>query len=873
MGHGQIVVTPGNEPERLGMTPERWQQVKDVLQQVLEQAPSERAAFMDRACEGDESLRQEVASLLAVDKESQANFLQVPLLAARLEKGTRLGDYEIQSLLGAGGMGEVYRARDLRLRRDVAVKVLPAVVSSDPGRLWRFEQEATAAAALNHPNILAVYQMGTHEGAPYLVSELLEGETLREQIQRGRIALPRVIDYGVQIAQGLAAAHEKGIVHRDLKPENLFVTKDGRVKILDFGLAKLTQAQPGSEHSAPTIGSETEPGLVMGTVGYMSPEQVRGQAADHRADIFAYGAVLYEMLTGKRAFAKPTSPETMTAILNEEPPGISQVAPGVPPGLQRVVQRCLEKNPEQRFQSASDLAFALEALSGPGSTRAVTETALGTRRWRPVIATVGGLALLLALLVGFGGGKLREWLRPGTPRIQSLAVLPLQNLSGDAGQEYFADGMTEELTTDLAKIGAVKVISRTSAMRYKGANKSLPEIARELNVDGVVEGSVQRSGDRVKITAQLILASTDTHVWAESYERDLRDILALQDDVAKSIANEIKVKLTPQELAGLTSSRAVNSEAYEAYLKGRYYWSKRTQDGEQKGLGYFQQAVALDPGYAPAYSGVADSYIVLGAHGHLPVNDAFPKARTAAIKAIELDEGLPEAHVSLATVKTFYDWDWPGSEKEFKRALELGPNYSTAHHWYSHYLVSVGRLDEAVAEIRRARELDPFGITVNIWLGATLYYSHRYDQAIEQYRRVLELYPEWPGVHAGIGDCYAQKGMLAEAVAEWQKALTLSGQDQLAKSLEQAYAAGGYKGYLRRHLDQLKGSSHTTTASPLDFAYTYALLGEKDHAIEWLEKAYEARDPWLYLKAEPKLDSLRSDPRFKDLVRRLGLQP
>jgi eukaryotic-like serine/threonine-protein kinase len=854
------------------MSPKHWKEIKEKLDAALDLEPDERAAYLDKVASGNPELRHELESLIAAHQRAGGDFLRPSALShLTLEKGTKLGDHEVLTLLGSGGMGEVYRARDLRLRRDVAIKVLPALVSSDPERLRRFEQEAQAAAALNHPNILAVYQMGTYQGVPYLVSELLEGETLREHIGRGAIAIRKAIDYSAQTARGLAAAHEKGIVHRDLKPENLFVTSGGRVKILDFGLAKLTQPAD-TRSSAATIDVNTEPGVVMGTVGYMSPEQVRGQTADHRADIFAFGAILFEMLSGKRAFKKPTSVETMNAILNEEPPAISQLVPAVPPALQRVVHRCLEKYPEQRFQSASDLAFALEALSESASAGVVTDTVLRTRRWRDAIAPVGGLVLLLALVV-FGAGKVREWLRPVAPRIQSLAVLPLQNLSGDAGQEYFADGMTEELTTDLSKIGAVRVISRTSAMRYKGANKSLREIARELNVDGVVEGSVQRSGNRVKITAQLILASTDTHLWADSYERELQDVLALQDDVAKSIANEIKVKLTPGELTRLTSSRAVNPEAYEAYLKGRYFWSKRTQEGEQKGLEYFQRAVSLDPGYAPAYSGVADSYIVLGAHGHLPVNDAFPKARTAAIKALELDEGLAEAHVSLATVKTFYDWDWPSSEREFKRALELNPNYATAHHWYSHYLVNVGRLDEAVAEIKRARELDPFGITVNIWLATTLYYSHRYDQAIEQSRKILELYPEWSEVHGSIGDCYAQKGMLAEAVAEWQKELTASGQNQLATTLEQAYAVGGYTGYLRKQLDQLKASSQTKPVSPLEFAYTYASLGEKDHAMEWLEKAYEERDPWLYVKAEPKLDSLRSDPRFKDLLRRLGLPP
>lgn len=443
------------------MTGERWQQVKTVLEASLQMDSEKRRAYLDQACSSDQSLRYEVESLLAADKQAQTNFLECPPLATRLEKGTRLGDYEIQSLLGAGGMGEVYRARDLRLRRDVAVKVLPAVVSSDPERLRRFEQEATAAAALNHPNILAVHQLGTYGGAPYLVSELLEGETLREQIRRGRIALRRVIDYAVQIAHGLSAAHEKGIVHRDLKPENLFLTKDGRVKILDFGLAKLTQAQPSSEPAAPTIGSETETGLVMGTVGYMSPEQVRGQAADSRADIFAFGAILYEMLTGKRAFQEPTSAETMSAILNEDPSGISQLLPNLPPALQRVVHRCLEKNPEQRFQSASDLAFALEGLSDSGSSSGigVAQTSSRSVYWWATTTAILVISALAAILY---------WLsRPPRPP----KVLRYAQLTNDGRPKYtITPYSSNAIVTDGARLYFRELIGGNFALAQVSAS-------------------------------------------------------------------------------------------------------------------------------------------------------------------------------------------------------------------------------------------------------------------------------------------------------------------------------------------------------------------------------------------------------------------
>ena len=824
------------------MTGERWQEIKTVLEAALPMDSEKRRAYLEEACASDQSLRREVESLLAADRQAQTGFLESPPLARKLEKGTRLGEYEIQSLLGAGGMGEVYRARDLRLRRDVAVKVLPAVVSSDPERLRRFEQEATAAAALNHPNILAVHQMGTHGGAPYLVSELLEGETLREQMSRGRVAPRRAIDYGVQTAHGLAAAHQKGIVHRDLKPENLFLTQDGRIKILDFGLAKLTQAHPGSEPSAPTIGSETEPGLMMGTVGYMSPEQVRGQAVDSRADIFALGAILYEMLTGKRAFQKPTSPETMSAILNEDPLEMSRIVSNVPPALQRIVHRCLEKTPERRFQSTTDLTFALEALSDSGAIRGeVLGKGSGlTWNWISVstialalVAIVGVVLALSPATVSRWRDRLLRWSSAGSKtEIHSLAVLPLQNLSGDPGQEYFADGMTEQLTADLGQISALRVISRTSAMHYKNSQKTLPEIARELHVDAVVEGSVERAGNQVRITAQLIDASTDRHLWARSYDRDLRSILLLQDDVAQAIASQVRINLTPREYGHFTNARQVNPEAHELYLRGLFELRKGTPEGTEEAIKEFKRAIAADRNEAQAYAGLADAYYDQSTLLKAPL-EVMPKAKAAAIRAIELDDSLAEAHASLGYVKLNFDWDWPGAEREFQRALELNPNLPRAHTGYAQYLLTLHRTEEASEEFGRADAIDPFSGQSHVNKAYLLFNARRYQEAIQTATQL--------GDDRVMALSYGELGRHEEAIAAADRAVRVARSPVVVAQIASAYALAGNKNKATALLTSIEAQVRQSYVCGFNVACVYASLGEKEQAFTWLEKAYRDR--------------------------------
>jgi serine/threonine-protein kinase len=786
-----------------------------------------------------------------------------------LSPGDRLGPYEVLSPLGAGGMGEVYRGRDPRIGRDVAIKVLPESFAKDSDRLKRFEREARAAGVLNHPNVVVLYDVGEKDGAPYIVSELLDGETLRSRLSAGPLPVGTALDYAGQIARGLSAAHEKSIVHRDLKPENVFVTTDDRVKILDFGLAKLTERERATPDvtEAPTFTAATEAGVALGTVGYMSPEQVRGLPADARSDIFSFGAVLYEMLSGRRAFQSGSHVETMNAILKEDPPPLAEVRGYLSPAIERVVRRCLEKEPAKRFQSASDVPFAL-AEASTASAVAPSGPRRTSSRWLVVAAAAAALAIAIVLWQ-----RLPRPAPPaaGTrPRFSSLAVLPLADFSREKEQEYFSDGMTDALISDLAQVSALRVISRTSVMQYKDTRKPLRQIAGELGVDAVIEGSVVRAGDRVRISAQLIDAKPDQHLWAHDYERDVRDVLALQADVAKAIAQEVRVTLTPREEARFATVRPVDPAAQEAYLKGRYFLDKQTEDSIVKAIGYFRQSIEKDARDARGYAGLADAYSALRSVYRSP-HQVMPQAKAAAVKAIALDESLAEGHVSLGFVRMFYDFDWKAAEREFRRAIQLNPNLGDAHDGLALFLMANERHAEASAEIEKARQLDPLSPVILGDASWVYYGARRYDRALGYARQWVELDPKSPWSHTYLGLALEKTGRVEEAIHELETAAATDRSVTILEWLGGAYAAAGRTADARKVITELTSRAEKRYVCPYEVATVYAGLGDKDSAFEWLQKGVEERAdcmPWI--QADSKIDSLRSDPRYAGILRGVG---
>jgi serine/threonine-protein kinase len=784
--------------------------------------------------------------------------------------GQTLGHYRILEKVGSGGMGVVYRARDEQLERDVALKVLPSGTLSNDASRRQFRKEALALAKLNHPNIETVYEFDTQDGMDFLVMEYVPGKTLADRLIGGALPEKEVIALGMQIAAALVEAHEHGIVHRDLKPANIALTEKGQAKVLDFGLAKLLR--PRDETTADSLSSTHG---AAGTLPYMSPEQLRGEQVDARSDIYTIGAVLYEMATYRRAFGEPLASRLIDAVLHQTPVPPRALNPRISPELERIILKCLDKNPEQRYQSAKELLVDLRRLEQSASGELVTP-ALPSKRWsRGAKLAAYGLAALMALAamltaIYAGGWRDRLLVRTQPAQIRSIAVLPLGDLSGNPREDYFADGVTEALITELAQIDGLRVISRTSVMVYKGARKPLPQIARELQVDAVVDGSVQRSGDKVRINAQLIEASTDRHLWAKSYERDLRDILTVQSAVAKAIADEVQIKLTPQEQARLAKPRQVNPEAFEAYLAGRFYWNKRTAEGLEKSIAYFQRAISKDSNYALAYAGLADSYHVLPELSAVPVEVAFPKARSAALKALEIDDSLGEAHSALANVKEDYDWDWEGAEKEYKRAIKLSPGHVLAHASYSNLLFELGRLPEALSEARVAQQLDPLSAIANDNLSGVLYYAGQYDEAVEQCRKTLDIDPLSPQAHRHLGQVYVQKQFYGEAVSELKKAMELSGgSSEALAELGYVFGVSGKKDDARHVLLELKSA---TDASPYRLAIVYAGLAEKEKALEALQEAVNRRSAGVvHLKVSPLFQDLRSDERFQELLIYMGL--
>jgi serine/threonine protein kinase/tetratricopeptide (TPR) repeat protein len=785
-----------------------------------------------------------------------------------LGSGTCLGPYEITVPLGAGGMGEVYRARDTRLGRDVAIKVLPAEFASDPERLKRFEREAKATAALSHPNILDVHDVGTHEGTPYLVEELLEGESLKARIGRGAIPVVEAVGIAAQVAHGLAAAHGKNIVHRDLKPENVFLTAEGTVKILDFGLAKLVESVPPGEADtlthAPT--GATEAGRVLGTVAYMAPEQARGMPVDQRADVFAFGVVLYEMLSGQRPFRGATATDTLAAIIKDEPAPLPAT---VPPQLAAVVERCLAKEPAHRYQRGGEVEAALEAVrsEGPISLSVSLKHSIRRRPWL-VAANVVAALLVLTLVLDAGGVRKRLLGTAATGRIDSLAVLPLENLSGDPEQEYLAAGMHDALITNLGQVAGLKrVIARGSVLRFKGTSEPPKEIARELGVSGLITGAVLRSGDRVRVTAQLIDPATQAQVWAHSYEASLRDVLSLENDIVTAITREIKVALTPQEKTRLATARPVNPEAFEAYLKAMFYLYKKTPEAYAKGMALLEGAIQKNPTAPLPYAGLALAYPILyhGPAGTVPPNEGFPKARAAALKALELDDSLAQAHLALATIKIYHDWDWAGAESEFKRALELNPNLPEAHAHYCWYLSLFGRNDEAITEGKRAVELDPLTPVFTAWVGWLYWDLQDYDRAIEWAHKALELDPnDTDGLYVLAG-ALGGKQMFEQAIETGKKLAAVNPDWKFG--LAEAYATAERRDDALNLVAEMEREDYPRFAI---FLYgIQQVLGNKEETFRALDAAFQYHHiflPWFFY--DDSWFPWRSDPRWQEYRRR-----
>ena len=834
---------------------------------------------------------------------------------------TQLGRYEIRSLLGAGGMGEVYLAQDTSLNRRVALKVLPAEVASNHDRMRRFKQEASAAASLNHPSIAHIYEIGESDGLHFIAMEYVEGVTLRAKIHEEDEELSKLLRVLQHVAEGLAKAHDAGIVHRDLKPDNVMITSDGHGKVLDFGLVKLLEPQPASGNVSseePTILQHSTPGVILGTAGYMSPEQAQGKTKeiDHRADIFSFGCILFEAVTGRRAFSGTDTIDTLNKIIRAPAPSISTFNPTAPADLQRIVRRCLAKDPDERYQNIKDVALELKeirrelqesatqapsmtassreaqtlgntdttAVRNPAAVSTASPSSPSTgvssaefivneikrHKFASVIVVI--LVLIIGSAVAFG---IRSYLHADSTEVavDSIAVIPFVNQSNDASADWITDGLTESIINKLTQLPNLKVIARSSVYRYKGREDDPVAIGKDLGVRAVLIGRLTQRDDTMLISAELVDIRDNKQLWGEQYERKLADMLAVQREIAREITTNLRPTLSGLDQSRMEKQYTANPEAYELYLKGRFFWNKRTPEDFQRAITFFRQAIDKDPNYAMAYSGLADAYTLLTVYGTESPRKLMPEARKAAVKALELDDKLAEAHASYGQIVVYYDYELETAEKEYRRALDLNPNYATGHQWLAEHLSAVKRFDEAIAEIKRALQLDPYSVIMNRIYADILMDARRDDEAIAQYKKTLELDPNFFTAHYFLGRAYEAQGKYDQAVAQYGMAAKISGmRPEILSQANQIYAKSGWKAYLQTTLDQLLKQPAGRTFPPFVIASYYARLGDKEQALTWLEKGYEERDFRMTLiSVSFEFDELRSEPRFQELVRKIGL--
>ena len=861
------------------MNSDRWREISRIYHAA--RTAGDRARFLDEACAGDDKLRADVESLLAHDADSGAVLAAPGRVAGAMLAGMaprpmpeRIGSYRILSFIGAGGMGEVYRARDVKLDRDVAIKVLPGDVADDPERRSRLLREARAVAALNHPNICTIYEVGESDGSVYLAMEMIDGGPLSARLADGPLAPDEIVRHGCELADALAHAHDRGVIHRDLKSANVMITSERRVKVLDFGLARRMATADLAEVTTRAAASLTQPGVILGTLAYMAPEQLRAQPADARTDIWALGVALYEMAAGRCPFSGHTGFELSSAIFHDTPAALPV---RVPASLQAVTSRCLEKEPACRYQSAREVRAALETIGLRESDVSPSARVIAPARWWVPIAAL--LVLLLAGIAWLNRDALRQVPADSSAPIRSLAVLPLDNLSGNADEDYFVAGMHQALITDLARIGLQKVVAKSSADAFKGTTKSLRDVGRELGVEGLVTGSVVRAGDRIQITAQLVNAETGAVVWANRYERMTGDVLALQNDIVAAIAREVRATLTPEQTARLAAARPVNPAAHDAYLKGRSLFAVLSNSFTPTLLDaavvQFERASQIDPTYAPPYAALSLMYLTASQTSFLPPSATFPKARMAALKAIELDDSLPEAHAAIGGVYLWYDWNRQAAEREIQRALQLNPDSTDALlTWQTYALLVAGRAEEAERTSQRIVLLDPvnqFSRVQRVWLA---FFSRRYDDSIANARSLLEVAPNNFMAQFFLALNHGVKHMGSEVDAECGNMMKMLGGAyamQVIGTCVWASAAVGHTELARGLLRTLERPPTGVWLDPVIMSNVYAGIGDARRSLDWMEKGLEERSPnMIYMKATPLLDSIRDDSRFQAVLRQMN---